>query len=154
MAFTGQCRCGQVHLQLQLETLAPLYACHCLNCQRWSGSAFALHMLCAAQAIEVSGSTVTYIHTSEGHTSTQYACGTCFTLLFNETDAAPGMRVLRAGVLQGADRLAPLAHIWVKRKQPWITLPEGIAQWPESPTPEDFAAAISEQTLKAALSAR
>ncbi|WP_130904556.1 MULTISPECIES: GFA family protein [unclassified Pseudomonas] len=151
MGFTGQCRCGQVHLQLQIEALAPLYACHCLDCQRWSGSAFALHMLCAAQAIEISGSTTTYIHTAQGHTSTQYACSTCFTRLFNETDAAPGMRVLRAGVLHGADRLTPLAHIWVKRKQPWISLPEGVAQWPESPTAEEFAVAISKQVPIAAL---
>ncbi|MNE82268.1 hypothetical protein D3C80_1789790 [compost metagenome] len=56
--------------------------------------------------------------------------------------------MLRAGVLRGADRLAPLAHIWVKRKQPWISLPEGVAQWPESPTPEDFAVAISEGRLQ------
>ncbi|WP_077048221.1 GFA family protein [Pseudomonas sp. KK4] len=145
MGFTGQCRCGQVQLHLQVQTLAPLYACHCLNCQRWSGSAFALHMLCPAQAIEVSGNTQTYTLAAEGHTSTQYACGTCFTRLFNETDAAPGMRVVRAGILHGADRLAPLAHIWVKRKQPWISLPEGVAQWPQSPTPEEFAAVISEQ---------
>lgn len=150
MGFTGQCRCGQVHLQLQIEALPPIYACHCLNCQRWSGSAFALHMLCPAQAIEASGRMLTYIHATDGRTSTEYACGTCFTRLFNETDAAPGMRVLRASVLHGADRLAPLAHIWTKRKQPWISLPEGVAQWPESPTPEDFALAISQQTPKAA----
>lgn len=143
MAFTGQCRCGQVHLHLQTEIPSPLYACHCLDCQRWSGSAFALHMLCAAQAIEVTGDTVIYTQSTGGHTSTHHACGHCFTRLFNETDAAPGMRVLRASVLQGAEHLAPLAHIWVKRKQPWITLPEGSAQWPESPTPEAFAAAIS-----------
>jgi len=150
MGFTGQCRCGQVQLQLQIES-APLYACHCLNCQRWSGSAFALHMLCPAQAIEISGSTLAYTHTTEGHTSTQYACGTCFTRLFNETDAAPGMRVLGVGILHDADRLAPLAHIWVKRKQPWVSLPEGVAQWPESPTPEEFAVVISEQAGIAAL---
>ncbi|OCR21591.1 aldehyde-activating protein [Pseudomonas syringae] len=145
MGFTGQCRCGQVHLQLQVETLPPLYACHCLNCQRWSGSALALHMLCSAQAIEVSGNMRTYTYTTEGHTSTHYACDTCFTRLFNETDEAPGMRVLRASVLNGAERLTPLAHIWVKRKQPWISLPAGVAQWPESPSPEEFANAISEQ---------
>ncbi|MFJ2485262.1 GFA family protein [Pseudomonas sp. NPDC087639] len=150
MGLTGQCRCGQVHLQLQIEALPPIYACHCLNCQRWSGSAFALHMVCPAQAIEASGSMLTYLHEAEEHSSTQYACSKCFTRLFNETDAAPGMRVLRVGVLNGADRLTPLAHIWTKRKQPWISLPEDVAQWPESPTPEDFALAINQQTPKAA----
>lgn len=143
MAFTGQCRCGRVQLHVHTEALAPLYACHCLNCQRWSGSAFALHLLCAAQAVEVAGDTHTYSHTHEGQRSTQHACGTCFTRLFNETTAAPGMRVVRAGVLDGAEQLAPMAHIWVARKQPWVWLPEGIAQWPQSPTPEAFASVLS-----------
>ncbi|MFC6339206.1 aldehyde-activating protein [Pseudomonas sp. CCM 7891] len=143
MGFTGQCRCGLVRLQLQVDTPAPLYACHCLNCQRWSGSAFALHMLCVAQAVEVSGGMSTYSYEHEGQTSTQYACGSCFTRLFNETTAAPGMRVVRAGVLEGAGQLAPMAHIWVKCKQPWFVLPEGVAQWPESPTPEAFMSALN-----------
>ena len=145
MGFTGQCRCGRVQLKLQAQTFPPLYACHCRSCQRWSGSAFALHVLCAAQALEVSGDTHTYTDATTGQQSTQYACGSCFTRLFNETDAAPGMRVLRAGVLDGAERFAPLAHIWVKRKQPWVVLPEGAAQWPQSPTPQEFAQAISER---------
>lgn len=147
MGFTGQCRCGRVHLQLRTETLAPLYACHCLDCQRWSGSAFALHMLCSAQAVDVSGDTLTYSHAHDGQISTQYACGTCFTRLFNETTAAPGMRVVRAGVLDGAERLTPMAHIWVERKQPWVSLPGGVAQWSQSPTPEAFASALNEQAL-------
>lgn len=142
MRFTGQCRCGQLKLHVEVETLPPLYACHCLNCQRWSGSAFSLHMLCAAPAVQVSDETYTYVHEHDGQTSTQYACGVCFTRLFNETTAAPGMRVVRAGVLDGAAQLAPMAHIWVRRKQPWLALPVGIAQWQESPTPEAFASAL------------
>ena len=145
MPFTGQCRCGQVHVQLQAETLAPLYACHCLNCQRTSGSAFALHILCGERQVEVSGDVLMYNHTHEGNTSTHFVCSLCFTRLFNDTTAAPGMRVLRAGILDGSERLTPMAHIWVKRKQPWVSLPEGVAQWQESPTPEAFASAMNTQ---------
>lgn len=48
MRFTGECRCGHVQLRISTEKRPPVYACHCLNCQRSSGSAFGLHMLCAA----------------------------------------------------------------------------------------------------------
>lgn len=138
MSFTGQCRCGHVNIQVETDGVPPLYACHCLNCQRWSGSAFGLHMLCAAQSVRAQGELQTWVHEHQGHRSTQYGCGQCFTRLFNETSAAPGMRVVRAGVLDGAGELAPVAHIWVRRKQPWVVLPEGVAQWPESPTAEEF----------------
>ncbi|AFK71813.1 glutathione-dependent formaldehyde-activating protein [Pseudomonas putida ND6] len=52
------------------------------------------------------------------------------------------MRVVRAGILEGAERFEPVAHIWTRRKQPWLVLPGAIAQWQESPTPEAFAAAL------------
>lgn len=142
MRYTGQCRCGQLEIQLSAESLPPLYACHCLNCQRWSGSAFGLHMLCVASAVQLTGNISTHVHEHAGQTSTQYACGVCFTRMLNETTAAPGMRVVRAGVLEGADQWVPKAHIWVKRKQAWLTLPQGVPQWPETPTAEAFGQAL------------
>jgi len=142
MRLTGNCRCGQLKLHVEADTLPPLYACHCLDCQRWSGSAFALHMLCGASSVELEGEAAVHAYEHEGHRSTHYACGVCFTRLFNETSAAPGMRVVRAGVLDNAQQLAPLAHIWVARKQPWVELPPGVAQWQETPTPEEFARAV------------
>lgn len=142
MRFTGQCRCGQLKLEIIAQSLPPLYACHCLNCQRWSGSAFGLYMLCAASAVQITGTISTHVHEHAGQASTQYACGACFTRLFNETTAAPGMRVVRAGVLDGADQWTPRAHIWVRRKQAWLVVPEDVPQWQESPTPEDFGRAL------------
>lgn len=142
MGFTGQCRCGTVKISLRSETLPPLYACHCLECQRWSGSAFGLHLLCAAQTVETVGPLHEYRDDQLNGSSTQYACNVCFTRLFNETSAAPGMRVVRASVLDGAEQWTPLAHIWTKRRQPWVCLPAAVPHWPESPTPEEFAAAL------------
>lgn len=120
----------------------PVYACHCLNCQRSSGSAFGLHMLCAATDVHVSGQPNTYVHEHDGHTSIHYACSRCFTRRFNETTAAPGMRVIRVGVLDGKEELAPIAHIWIKRKQSWLALPAGSVQWQETPSPEEFASIV------------
>ncbi|MFJ4445189.1 GFA family protein [Pseudomonas sp. NPDC089422] len=97
-------RYGQVTIAIVAQRLPPLYACHCLNCQRWSGSAFGLHMLSAASAVQVAGETAIFEHEHQGHTSTQHACGLCHTRLFNETTAAPGMRVVRAGILECVTR--------------------------------------------------
>ncbi|WP_115989774.1 MULTISPECIES: GFA family protein [Pseudomonas] len=142
MRFTGQCLCGQVSIEIEAQQLPPLYACHCLNCQRWSGSAFGLHVLCPASAVQVKGETATFVREYQGQTSTQHVCGECHTRLFNETTAAPGMRVVRAGVLEGTERFTPVAHIWTRRKQPWLVLPQGVAQWEESPTPQAFASVL------------
>lgn len=48
------------------------------------------------------------------------------------------MVVVRAGTLDRSDELDIVAHIWVKRKQPWLKLPEGVATWPEGAQPAEL----------------
>jgi hypothetical protein len=50
---------------------------------------------------------------------------------------------LRAGTLDESDALDVVARIWVKRKQPWITIPDGVPAWPESAPSEQFAQALA-----------
>jgi hypothetical protein len=52
------------------------------------------------------------------------------------------MIVLRAGTLSASDKLTPVAHIWVKRKQNWVVIPDDVPGWPESPTPQEFGEAL------------
>jgi len=139
---TGTCRCGAVTYRLTGDALPATYACHCLDCQTWSGSAFGEHALIPEESIAIEGETATYVHAGEGFTSEQVACPTCFTRIFNRNSAVPGLIVLRAGTLDASDRLAPIAHMWIKRKQDWIALPEGVPSWPETPTPEQYGEAI------------
>lgn len=142
MTLTGQCRCATTRYTLGLTGKPIVYACHCLNCQRWSGSAFALHMLLPEPAMSITGALAEYSHEHDGRQSRQFLCAQCHTRIFNSTDAAPGMRVLRAGTLDEAPTLAPAAHIWTRRKHAWVQLPPDVPSWPESPTPEDFARAV------------
>jgi hypothetical protein len=142
MTFTGQCRCAAVHYQLELDRMPAVYACHCLNCQRWSGSAFGLHALLPQSALHSHGPLAEYTYEEAGQVSVQRVCAQCHTRLYNTTSAAPGMLVLRASTLDAASELSPLAHIWTRRKQAWVVLAEGVPSWPESPTPEQFARAV------------
>lgn len=142
MTLTGQCRCGAVRYTID-QTDAPLvYACHCQHCQRWSGSAFGLHLMLPETAMSITGVLAQYRHEHEGRQSCQHLCAQCHARLFNTTDAIPGMRVLRAGTLDDAAALTPAAHIWTRRKHAWLTLPPGVPSWPESPSPAEFARAV------------
>lgn len=143
MTIMGGCRCGAVSYTLAIDVLPATYACHCLDCQTWSGSAFAQHALLPEDVIAVTGPVVLYEHGGAGgQTSCQRVCGVCHTRIYNTNTAVPGMAVVRAGTLAESHLLEPIAHIWVKRKQPWVVIPKGVPSWPESPSPEDFAAAV------------
>ena len=65
------------------------------------------------------------------------------TRIFNTKTARPGFVVLRAGTLDRSDELDVVAHIWVKRKQAWIAIPDGVPHWDESAPPEAMAAALT-----------
>ena len=134
----GGCRCGAVRYTLALDALPTTYACHCLHCQTWSGSAFSQNTFVPEDALVVSGLLAVFeLATPSGRTSTQRMCATCHTRIFNTNSARPKVAVLRAGTLDRSDELATVAHIWVKRKHAWLTLPDGVPRWPESADPPE-----------------
>lgn len=145
MPVKGACRCEAVTYTVKTENLPTIYACHCVDCQTWSGSAFAEHALLPEEAIDISGPTTVYTHTGVGgFVSRQIVCEVCHTRICNSNSAVPGMLVLRAGTLEASDRLEPSAHIWVKRKQPWLVIPVGVPSWEETPSPLEFGAALQD----------
>jgi len=128
----GGCRCGAVRYGLALDGLPLIYACHCRDCQTWSGSAFSQQTFLPEAALSVTGPLVVYELTSpSGKISTQRMCGVCHTRIFNSNSARPGFVVIRAGTLDRSDELEVSAYIWAKRKQPWLRLPDGVPAWPE-----------------------
>jgi len=143
VTIEGGCRCGAVRYTLGLDNLPPTYACHCTDCQTWSGSAFSQQAVVAESAIEASGPFVIYELTSpSGRVSRQRMCGVCHTRIFNTNSARPGIAVVRAGTLDRSNELIVTAHIWTRSKQPWLELPDGAPAWSETPPPEEMAKAL------------
>ena len=140
----GGCRCGACRYTLTMEQLPPVYCCHCLDCQTWSGSAFTEQGVVREDSIAATGPVIDYRFTSpSGSQSHQRLCGTCHTRLWNTNSARPGIAVVRAGTLDASNTIEPRLHIWTSRKQAWIALPDGIAAFDQSPSPEDFGAALA-----------
>jgi hypothetical protein len=129
----GGCRCGACRYTLAVDATPPVYCCHCQICQTTSGSAFSEQAVVPEAAISASGPVIDYLYTTvSGARSHHRICGACHTRLWNTNALRPGIALVRAGTLDDAEHIAPRAHIWVRRKQPWIVIPDGIPQWPES----------------------
>ena len=144
-AVEGGFRCGRVRYQVATDGLPKVYACHCRDCQTWSGSAFSVQFVVAEDQIEVTGEPAIFELTSptSGRTSRQRGCPVCFTRVFNTNSARPGLAVIRAGGLDRSNELTIAAHIWASRKLAGIDIPEGVPTWPEGAPPADFLAALS-----------
>lgn len=139
----GGCRCGASRYTLAVDAVPPVYCCHCRYCQHWSGSAFTQQAVVPAAALTATGPIVVYAYdTDSGATSTHRFCGTCHSRLWNDNTRLPGYVVVRAGTLDASDALVPAAHIWVKRKQPWVIIDDAIPSFEESASPAEFLAIV------------
>ncbi|OYY90612.1 MAG: aldehyde-activating protein [Sphingomonas sp. 28-66-16] len=135
----GGCRCGACRYTLASEKMPPVYACHCLYCQTWSGSAFTEQAIIRSETITATGPIVDYAASrSSGGVSTQFICGVCHTRLWNTNTVWRAIAVVRAGTLDASDELIPLMHIWTKRKQPWLTIDPAVLSFAENAPPAEF----------------
>lgn len=141
----GGCRCGAIRYRVMLDKLPNVYACHCLDCQTWSGSAFSLQFIVPETALEVIGEPYLYERPSEDgeRLSRQRGCSKCLTRVYNTNTRRPGLAVVRAGTLDRSHELSIAAHIWTRRKLAGIDIPADLPQWSEGAPPADFAKALS-----------
>jgi hypothetical protein len=129
--LTGGCSCGEVRYRLTSE---PLFVncCHCLNCQRQTGSAFVINALIETERVHLlDGEPVAVdVPRDDGSTQTIFRCPTCQLALFSQY-THPGVRFVRAGTLDDPSAVAPDAHIYTRSKLSWVMLPDGVPSFDE-----------------------
>ena len=122
----GGCACGALRYRL---TSTPLFVhcCHCLNCQRQTGSAFVINVLIESDRVEVlSGAPAPVaVPRDDGSTQRVSRCRTCQVAVFSEY-GHPGVWFVRAGTLDDPASVAPDVHIFTRSKLPWVVLPEAV----------------------------
>lgn len=133
MDVTGGCRCGAVRYVVALDRLPLVYACHCTDCQTWSGSAFSEQFFLPQELLEVSGAMVDYSFVNPmGRVSVQRFCPVCHTRLCNTNMARPAIVVVRAGTLDRSAEVQVATHIWTRSMQPWVRLPDDAERFDEA----------------------
>lgn len=117
----GGCQCAAIRYRLLRAPLA-LYACHCRDCQKQSSSAFGMSMWVERDGIVFSGAAPRIFRTRGGSGRAKHCafCGECGTRLYHES-VGSGVLSVKAGSLDDTSDLAPTAHLWVRRAQPWMT---------------------------------
>ena len=124
--MNGGCSCGTVKYRL---ISAPMFVhcCHCRDCQRQSGSAFAINALIETDRIEMlSGVPVPVaMPTDSGRPHDIHRCPQCKVALWSDYGRRPSLRFVRVGTLDDPDSLAPDVHIFTRSKVPWVNLPVG-----------------------------
>jgi hypothetical protein len=122
----GGCACGAVRYRLSSEPLFT-HCCHCLNCQRQTGSAFVINLLIEADRFELLAGDPQPVDVPRDDGSRQriFRCAICQVAVFSEY-GRPGVRFVRGGTLDDPSGASPDVHIFTKSKLPWVRLPESV----------------------------
>jgi hypothetical protein len=120
----GGCACGAVRYRLTSDPLFT-HCCHCLNCQRQTGSAFVINLLIEADRVELLAGAPQPVDAPRDDGSKQliFRCPACQVAVFSEY-TRPEVRFVRAGTLDQPSSVTPDVHIFTRSKLPWITLPD------------------------------
>jgi hypothetical protein len=120
----GGCSCGEVRYRLTSE---PLFVncCHCLNCQRQTGSAFVINLLVEADRVAVTSGEPRAVEVprDDGKAQRIHRCPACQVAVFSEY-GWPEILFVRGGTLDDPSAVKPDAHIYTRSKLPWVTLPD------------------------------
>jgi hypothetical protein len=126
MSFPGSCFCGAVHYRL---TAPPMFVncCHCRDCQKQTGGAFAINAIIETDRIELlSGAPQpTTMPTDSGRPHDVYRCPICQTAIWSDYGRRRVLSFLRVATLDDPTLFPSDAHIFTRSKLPWVRLPEG-----------------------------
>ncbi|KAI4921060.1 uncharacterized protein J4E92_008045 [Alternaria infectoria] len=126
-ALSGGCVCNTIRYRL---LTAPLYcyACHCMDCQKQTGSAFYLSLNIELYNIQILSPTKPSFLSREvkpGLVDRYAECPQCHVQLWASNHLGEAVVELRVGTLDFPSLMEPDIHIHVESKLDWVTLPEG-----------------------------
>jgi hypothetical protein len=147
----GGCACGAVRYRLTSDPMF-VHCCHCLNCQRQTGSAFVINLLIEADHVDLLAGDPQPVEVPRDDGSKQriFRCPDCQVAVFSEY-GRPEVRFVRAGTLDEPSGIAPDVHIFTKSKVPWVTLPDSAPAFEVYYESKTLWPAASLERLQAAL---
>ena len=130
--LVGGCVCGAVRFA---ATSLPLRItiCHCIWCQRRTGTAFGTECVFPVDAVSVQGEPLrAYRHRSDlsGRWIEQDFCAACGSNVGLRLEAVPELRSLAIGGFDDRSRIesadVPVRHVFTRSRSPVSLIPDGV----------------------------
>lgn len=130
---TAACVCGQLQIDVHGEPRG-LGVCHCLACQRRTGSVFAA--LAGFRApYEVRGEAKEYLRTGDQGAQFLFRfCPVCGSNVFHTEIGQEGGVAVAIGAFADPGFPPPRASVYDCRRHPWVTLPAGVTVYEKDPS--------------------
>ena len=120
------CSCEQLRLWADGEPVR-ISMCHCLACQRRTGSAFGAQARFPADGVRVEGRFSRYIRVSDDGEERIFSfCPDCGATVFYKTESAPELIAVPVGAFADPTFPAPWVSVYESRRHPWVGLPAAM----------------------------
>jgi hypothetical protein len=131
----GGCLCGGVRFRVTGK-LGPAGYCHCKQCQRASGSAFAANAPVRTRYLELTSGEDLLSEYESSPGKYRAFCRRCGSPIYSRRESEPDIRRLRLGSVDGDPGRRPLAHVWVSAQAPWYAIGDELPRFPEGYVPD------------------
>jgi hypothetical protein len=125
---TAACSCGQLRVEVEGDPVR-VSICHCLECQRRTGSVFGVQARFDAAGARIEGRHSDYARTSDESDRRVHVfhfCPDCGGTVFYTSPDEPDMVAVPVGVFADPSFPMPQTSYYDSRRHPWVDLPAGI----------------------------
>jgi hypothetical protein len=137
MTRTATCHCGDLALDCSGEP-RKVSMCHCLDCQRRTGSAFSVAVFYSRDQVAIAHGAVASFErpSASGSAVNFHFCPRCGSNLFWHPARMPDLVGVAIGGFADPDFPMPEQSVWTGDKHHWVDLPEAMVKRFEA-TPRD-----------------
>jgi hypothetical protein len=130
---TAACTCGQLRIEVEGEPRG-VGLCHCLACQRRTGSVFAA-LASFAPPYTVSGAATEYVRTGDQGARFRFRfCPVCGTTVFHTEEGYEDRSVsVAVGAFADPGFPPPQVSVYDSRRHSWVQLPPGTRTYDKDP---------------------
>jgi hypothetical protein len=121
------CSCGQLHLTVEGDPIR-ISMCHCLACQRRTGSAFGIQARFTSDQVRVTGRHSRYVRTADSrrYDTTFHFCPDCGATVFYSGSNAPEVIAVPVGAFADPSFPPPTVSVYESRRHPWLAVPAAM----------------------------
>jgi hypothetical protein len=117
------CSCGQLTVTAEGEPLR-ISMCHCLACQRRTGSAFGIQARYPREKVTIAGRSTEYVRTADsGNRVALHFCPDCGSTVYYLLPQLQGAVGVPIGAFADPTFPAPTVSVYEARRHAWVAVP-------------------------------
>ena len=124
-AITGSCFCKTVQYRIK-SAISMAVNCHCNNCKKISGGAFASLAVVKEKHLEITFGEESLATYQLSENLKKHFCSRCGTPIFNRNSRYPGRCMVALGSFDNPAIVTPSVNVHCENRLAWVSLDETL----------------------------